>query len=651
MADNFFTGATDAQWAVATNWSLGTVPTASDGNVARFDAASPTCSLGANNKVCNGIDFTGYTATLQFGVRTLSVSGNAVLDPGMTWTGTGVFTMAASGSITSNGFQSPATMTFGFTGTAQTYTLQDDLTILGSCSLNGSATSLTINNNGTAKVIYAGQNVSSSAPGCQGTAKIMMNGTGTWNSTGAVQNDFEINTAGTITMGTNVRYATGTFTYTAGTVVTTGSTFNLGLSAMTTTTVNAAGITFNNITFIQGTSAVITLSADLNATGLVSTVSNGTVNGSAINILNNGSFSVGGGASGVLAGTTVLNFTGSTCTWLTGTGSNRLTTNINTAGTLTMTGTTIYGTGTLTHVAGTVVTTGHTLSLTTSCTLDTDPVAWNNISLPASITLTLSSDITVTGTFISTGGTTINGNIIHLSGAMTLGGSQTLLGTTTMNFMAGGSWIGGSGFLRLNTNIIAGVGSFTFVGTVQYNTGTMTYVSGTLVTTGAILQTTTATYNTAGTTFESVIAPGGTITLNSTFAATTITCGASTNVTFTGTSGFNVANFICTTTNRAIILKDGNTYTVTASVLMTGSGSPSTSTNSVTLQSATVSAMAFFNVSDTATSHCRFVRAIDIDSSGGRQMYTVKGLVLRSVNWLRTTPDAWYEFMRMHIHG
>ena len=642
MANNIWTGAT-TDWGLSTNWSLGTVPTATDGHTVIFDATSPNCSLGSSNKVCNGIDFTGYTNTLSFSVRTLSVSGNAVLANTCTWTGTGVFTMAASGSITSNGFQIPATLTCGFTGTAQTYTLQDDLTILGSCSLNGAATSLTINNNGTAKVIYAGQNVSSSAAGCQGTAKIIMNGTGNLSNTGAIQNDFEINTAGTITFGTNVRYATGTFTYTAGTIVVTSSTFNLGLSGVTTTTLNAAGINFNNVTLIGGASAVITLSADLNVAGLLNAVSSIIINSSNINIINNGSLSVGGGASGILAGTSTLNFTGAVCTWINGTGSLRLNTNINTAGTLTCTGTTIYATNTLTHTAGTVVTTGHTLSLQTSCTLDTDPVSWAGFTLAASITLTLTSDLTTTGTVTSNGGTSINGNTWHMSGAMTLGGSQVLQGTTTMSFMSGGSWIGASGILRLNTNIAASAGSFTFVGGVNYNTGTLTYVSGTLVTTGATLNITSGTLNTTGTNFETVNASGGTITLNSTLSATNLILGTVTNVTFNGTSGFNVTNFTCVTTNRAIILKAGTTYTVTGTVLCTGSGSVSSSTNSVTIQSDTVSSVAFLNLSSGGVCNCRFVRAIDIDSSGGRQMYTVKGLVLRSVNWLRTTPD-YYEF-------
>jgi hypothetical protein len=61
-------------------------------------------------------------------------------------------------------------------------------------------------------------------------------------------------------------YATGTFTYTSGTVVTTGST----LGILTTTTLNTDGIIFDNIQVNQG---VITLNSLLSASGTMSVAS------------------------------------------------------------------------------------------------------------------------------------------------------------------------------------------------------------------------------------------------------------------------------------------------------------------------------------------------------------------------------------------
>jgi len=113
--DNLFTGATNANWGTSTNWSLGVVPTASDGYVTRFDATSPNCSVNSSNRICNHIDFTGYTNTITRS-QILTVSGNITLSPTMNWAGTNVFGMNASGTITTNGKSIPNT--FQFTNTA-----------------------------------------------------------------------------------------------------------------------------------------------------------------------------------------------------------------------------------------------------------------------------------------------------------------------------------------------------------------------------------------------------------------------------------------------------------------------------------------------------------------------------------------------------
>jgi hypothetical protein len=193
MAINTFTGATNNDFGTSTNWSQGTVPTASDGHITTFDATSPACSLGASNRVCQSFDASAYLNTLSFGTRSLTVSGNIVLGASMTITGTGTLIINDTGSITSNGYIVP--LSFQFAGTSKTYTLQDDLNLgpAAALSLNGT-TALTINNNGSAKVIYAGENISSSAAGSQGTAKFVMNGTGNLSNTAAIRNDLEINT-------------------------------------------------------------------------------------------------------------------------------------------------------------------------------------------------------------------------------------------------------------------------------------------------------------------------------------------------------------------------------------------------------------------------------------------------------------------------
>ncbi|MEK9135041.1 MAG: hypothetical protein AAB451_01975, partial [Patescibacteria group bacterium] len=124
---------------------------------------------------------------------------------------------------------------------------------------------------------------------------------------GAIRNNLTINTAGTITFasGNTFSYNTGTLTYTAGTVVTTGNTLNnQGIA----TTFACSGITWNNVT-ITGT-VTVTLSENLNVTGLLTLVSAGqslVINGSTINASGGVRH---GGTSGTSSGTTVINVNG-----------------------------------------------------------------------------------------------------------------------------------------------------------------------------------------------------------------------------------------------------------------------------------------------------------------------------------------------------
>jgi hypothetical protein len=91
-----------------------------------------------------------------------------------------------------------------------------------------------------------------------GTTTFVLGGTGTWSyaASGVIRNNLNINTSGTITLGTNVYYNTGTLTYTTGTVVTAGSTLNIS----TNTTLTTNGITWNNIK--TSGSVVITLGSN-----------------------------------------------------------------------------------------------------------------------------------------------------------------------------------------------------------------------------------------------------------------------------------------------------------------------------------------------------------------------------------------------------
>ena len=108
-----------------------------------------------------------------------------------------------------------------------------------------------------------------------GTATLVMNGTGTFSmpniTTGQIRSNLKFNTAGTITVSGTINYNTGTLTKTAGTVITTGSTLNIGNA---NTTLDLNDLTLNNLT-LSGTSKVLTLTSGLKVSDVLSATSTG----------------------------------------------------------------------------------------------------------------------------------------------------------------------------------------------------------------------------------------------------------------------------------------------------------------------------------------------------------------------------------------
>ena len=355
-------------------------------------------------------------------------------------------------------------------------------------TLNGS----TLNVGGNLKI-----NTNANGSGnLAGTTNIVLNGTGTWSdgSGSAITNNLAINTAGTITISGNVYYSAGTLTYTAGTVTTTGSTLHLGAS-----TALPSGITWNNLTISNA--GTYTLAANTTLTGSLVADANSNSN----IILNNDNLYIGGGltigngnGAGGLSGTTnlILNGTG---TWsqVSGSVANNLT--INTAGTITVSGTVGYNTGTLTYTAGTVTTTGSTLNIGAATTLDTNGMSWNNVNFTGGngVTYTLGNNLTLGGTLSVTTGngtTTLNGFTIYDGGSLTTPANVgKITGTTAIVLDGTGTWSQGNQPTGGYTNSITinTPGTITISGSV--GSGPLTYVAGTVVTTGSTLY-----YNTTG---------------------------------------------------------------------------------------------------------------------------------------------------------
>jgi len=511
MAINIFTGGT-SNWGTASNWSLGIVPTATDGHVTTFDASSPDCNQNVSGGVCNAIDFTNYTNTITMN-NGIAVSGDITLGSGMTAVGASQLSINTSANITSNGYIWPLQFLFG--GTSQTYTLQDDFTVSGFVATgNGNF----INDNGTAKILYASGSYTAGAGGTFGTAKIILNGTGTLLSSvptsSVLYNDFEINTSGTITLGANFRYSTGTFTYTTGTVVTTGNTFIIGTTDATTT-LSTDGIVWNNISILNRSTT--TLLSDITCSGAFFTQGTpSTLNG--YNARITGSLSTAGGSSGSLSGTTTIIFEGSNCSWISGTGTNRLPTIINSSGTMGLSGATIFNGGTLVYSAGTIEASTNVLTITGNATLSLGSGnTWGNFSMPTtSVFTTFTSDVYFAGYFSNGGNNSSYTGLynMYVGGNFAWGNGTASSTANTLTFILNGTgtW-SGAGTCSNNVTINT-TGTTTFSSSVAYRTGTLNYSAGTVVTSGSTFRPSGCVLNTNGINWDNVsVTVSGTITL------------------------------------------------------------------------------------------------------------------------------------------
>jgi hypothetical protein len=345
-------------------------------------------------------------------------------------------------------------------------TLTSDLNMSGTLTMAAAnfVTIVTSNINCSGSISLPNQSVS-------GSITINLTGTGTWSGTGQIKTNLNINTVGTITIAGTVAFNTGTLTYTSGTVVTTGSQLNVTASA----TLDISGINLNKIVF--GGTITVTLLSDLNVYGLWQVSNPLTLNGFNINIY--GSITIFSSSQG----TTVVNALG-TGTYNINVIYNNM--NINTAGTITfLSGSNFYyGVNTLTYIAGTVITTNHTLSIQSSCTLNTSGITWNNVSNFATGIVTLTSNLNLSGTFRTQTATgTLNGFNVNCSGNLLVdSGNNTTSGTTLVNLTGTGTW-SGSGIFRNILTIKTGA-NITINGLVNYNTGTLTVEPDAVVNTG-----------------------------------------------------------------------------------------------------------------------------------------------------------------------
>ncbi len=275
-------------------------------------------------------------------------------------------------------------------------------------------------------------------------------------------------------------------------------TYTSGFTA--TTTHNAVATIAGNWTFgtfytIAGSSAVTISAASTITSGGKTWPNNLNFSGANTKILNGdltigGQLIIGGSAATVFNRTASENcycngisyastITGNVDLYITGGTSIQLAAilNLNTffQGSSTISTNFNFGTSTITYISGTITTTGSLLTLSSSCTLNTAGIIWNNITIPVAATITNNSFLTATGTlncsltngnytFAGTSGFSVAGLTCGQTSATTVSFKNSLTYTITSAFNAFSSRAGGillftSDHATLKANLIVSPGA------------------------------------------------------------------------------------------------------------------------------------------------------------------------------------------------
>lgn len=489
------------------------------------------------------------------------------------------------------------------------------------------------------------------------------NAGGNWNATGtwvggviplSTDNVIFTSTSGNLTINVTSNIVDfdltnylGTITFTAPLIVI--GNLNLGTGGYTqagATGIDKAGtgsITSNGVVWsrrfrFNGTYTV-TLNDDFNISGALMFQAGGatmTVNG--FNIYHTGTFLITNNG-GVIAGTTKYWYKGTGTTWAQGVSTPIINIDfyVDTVGTLTMTGTSINGiifgaNKELKVISGSLVTTGLSALSLSGRTVDFNGNVVNNLRfIIASQTVTLLSNTTVkTLTIPAVNTQTLNGFKLTTTNITQTGATGTFNGTTDIDIVGTGTWSNsGRGTIRNNVTFKS-TAITTLTGNIHYDTGVLSDESGCSVTTiGSTLNVdASTTISTGYINWDSVNITSGTVTLNALFTVIgTLSLASLGNIIFTGISGFTCNTMSCVTAGRTITLKNGTTYQVTNSLILTG-----ITASNITFQSSTTS-YANLYLSYSANQSVTNTNSTWIDSSGGQTINTSAGTLSNTLNW------------------
>lgn len=594
MANRF--AVASGNWNDNNNWAAtsGGTPGASfpvAGDVVAFDSLSGNANITVNvASACASLVVSGtYTGTLTFNAALVTTS-TVTFIAGMTIAGTaGTLQVNTGNTITSGG----KTLTCNFTcnNGGGTLTLGDSWTVNGVAALGNSASQQTYN--GNTLTCAGGITLIGVASTVIGTTLLKMTGgtlqtTNAW-TTGSLKLNLNFDGgANTLTVSGTLRYSGGTITYVSGTM--SMGTSILVLSAAST--LNTNGMTWPN--YQPVTSITVTMTSDFQATDIQWPT------------------------FAAWSGNFVI-----TCATMTTQG---------TTSSLTISGN-LNCTGLWTDVTSVAWTQGGAFDITAgSCTMS------------GTKTITLTRDITITGTTTSSDANVINGAFNWKTGGLTTTGALT--GTATMLFNGTGTWTGAAAALSMNTTINT-AGTLTLSGTILFaasGTPTLTWIAGTVSRGSSILSiASSCTLNTLGGTsgmlWQNITLTAAlTLTINALLQADGTLTLPNAAVTFAGTDGF-IVNSLTTATitaARTYTMASGETYEITNSFTVTGL----VAGHVIFAGSAAAGTKANIVLDGPASQSLGYVDATDIDSSAGQSIYTFGGTLTRTVNWNNTSSSS-----------
>lgn len=503
MANRYFVGGSGnwndtAHWSTTSGGSSGASAPSSNDDVFLDSNSSGTLTVNVESYALS-ITCTGFTGTLTLSAK-LHTYGSVTLVSGMTFTpSTNEWQLNRGGTFDFGG-KSLYDLRVGDSGWgASTHTFSgNNVTVTNKLTFQGQNGSIDTIDGMT---IYCNKDFEVTASGAfKGTTNIVLNGSsGSQNITGDASGFLGLNleiasTGGTVYFIGTLTFCNGkTLLYTSGTVDCSTNSHTLWFNGQNgaTATYSGSSVNWYNISILGYGSFDLTLSSDITATGTTTFTGN---NGAAISILG-GSYkfhaqgNITSSISAPINGTATLQIDGgSNQTWT----GNDTTNTYNIAivinksgGTLTLAGTIAYGTNSITYTAGTVSAGTSLLKIVSACTLNTNGMSWYDVTFGNGLTITLSSNMTVTrnvilinsvttSTFSGSGSIRtmyVGGNVTAASGRAT-GSSSTSHVNIELNGTGDQTYTGNTSYINVPGKLIFNKASGTAImstGIIPYN--------------------------------------------------------------------------------------------------------------------------------------------------------------------------------------